>query len=313
MKKRVTDFGKSVRARLLAIANREHIQLEYLLLRYAIERFLYRLGESPYANQFVLKGASVFAVWLGPFCRVTRDVDVEALGDATPSTLIRLFKEICTVDYPEDGVTFDLDSFTSEEIKKEDKYPGSRLRFLAFVGGARVSLQFDIGVGDSIYPHAENIHYPTLLPHAAPTLKAYPRYTVVAEKFSTMLLRGMLNSRVKDYYDIWLLSESFEFDGQILHEAITRTFIRRQVDIPSTFPDSLSSVFATEPKRATQWKSFIRAIGHAKTPATFDDAIRQLQTFLAPFIFKAPIQNLTWSPVLHKWHLPPEDRAYCAQ
>ena len=184
------NLGDSVRARLLAIAKNENIQLEYLLLRYALERFLYRLGRSRYSDLFVLKGASVFAVWLGPLCRVTRDADVEAIGRFDPEALVLIFKEICSLEYREDAVEFLLDTVTWEEIKKEDKYPGVRIVFKALIGGARVNLQFDVGFGDSIYPAAEKESFPSMLGHENPMLRVYPKYTVVAEKFSTMV-RGI--------------------------------------------------------------------------------------------------------------------------
>lgn len=216
MKRRIVNYGDSVRAKLLAVAKRENIQLEYLLLRYALERFLYRLGKSKYADSFVLKGASAFAVWMDPFCRMTRDADVEAIGRFDADTLVAIFKEICSIEYPEDAVEFQLGTIAWEEIKKEDKYSGVRVRFAALIGGARVSLQFDVGFGDSIYPAAEKEAYPALIGHERPVLRVYPRYTVVAEKFSTMVARDMLNSRVKDYYDIWLLAETFDFEEALL-------------------------------------------------------------------------------------------------
>jgi predicted nucleotidyltransferase component of viral defense system len=303
--KALANPAASIRARLLTLSKVEGVQFEYILLRYALERFLYRLGVSKYANQFILKGAAVFTIWLGPFCRVTRDADVEALGDATPDVLIGKFKEICQIPYPDDGITFDLTSFTHEEIKKEDKYPGLRIRFSATIGSARIALQFDIGIGDSVFPVAETMAYPTLLQHEAPHLKTYPRYTVVAEKFSTMLIRGMLNSRIKDYYDLWLLAETFPFDGAILQEAISRTFDRRNVTIPKTFPDALTNAFSALPSKASQWNAFIRTLGNAPTPQTFEDAIMQIQNFLSPITQETLFQGLQWDPTLKKWHPHP--------
>lgn len=303
--KPLSNPAASIRARLLTIANKEGVQLEYLLLRYALERFLYRLGHSRYANQFVLKGASVFTIWLGPFCRVTRDADIEALCDATPEALLEKFKEISQIPYPKDAILFDQSSFSHEVIKKEDKYPGTRIRFNATIGSARIALQFDIGIGDSIYPLAETMTYPTLLDHEAPCLKAYPRYTVVAEKFSTILIRGMLNSRIKDYYDLWLLAETFPFDGTILQEAISRTFNRRNITLPQTLPEALTNTFTELPSKASQWKAFIRALGNAPTPQTFGDAILQIQTFLLPITQERQFQGLNWNPALKKWLLTP--------
>jgi hypothetical protein len=299
--KKVINYGASIRARLLAIAKKVQLQLEYLLLRYALERFLYRLGVSPYANQFVLKGASIFTIWIGPFCRVTRDADVEALCDANPLTLIEIFKEICCIQCLEDATLFDLDSFVYEEIKKEDKYPGTRIRFNATVGGARVTLQFDIGVGDSIYPVAETMAYPSILDLPTPRLKTYPRYTVVAEKFSTMIFRGMLNSRVKDYYDLWLLAKTFAFEGSILQEAIYRTFKRRNLEIPKMFPEALTHAFLENINRLNQWKAFIKTLGNAPMPNSFEEAILCLQTFLSPLILQGTLENSIWDPIKQKW------------
>lgn len=301
MKRHVVNYSDSVRARLLAVAKRENVQFEYLLLRYSLERFLYRLGMSKYSNQFILKGASAFAVWLGPFCRVTRDVDIESLADAGGETLVSIFKEICSIQYPEDAVVFDIDSFAVEEIKKEDKYPGTRICFNAFVGVAKVAMQFDIGVGDSVYPAAETMEYPVLLGHDAPVLKTYPRYTVIAEKFSTMIIRGMLNSRIKDYHDIWLLSETFAFDGNILQEAIVRTFKRRNVDIPKAVPDALSDAFSRQPAKMMQWRSFLRTVGKKEVSASLEAVTSQIRKFLSPVFSENGFKGLAWSATFKNW------------
>jgi predicted nucleotidyltransferase component of viral defense system len=301
MKRGVTNFGASVRARLLAVAQKENVQFEYILLRYALERFLYRLGLSEYADRFILKGATAFAVWLGPFCRVTRDVDVEAFGNISTEELISVFKNVCLIPYEEDAVEFDVESISCEEIKKEDKYPGSRIRFNASVGGARVILQFDVAVGDIVYPIAEEMEYPTLLDHESPKLKIYPRYTVVAEKFSTMIHRGLLNSRIKDYYDIWLLSESFSFDGNILQEAISRTFSRRNVKIPNELPRALSIEFYKQSSREMQWSSFVRQSGVDKAPFSLEDAVNQIWMFLSPVTTPKGFAGMEWNAEFKKW------------
>ncbi len=282
MSHKVVDFGQSARARLLALANRQGIQLEYVLLRYALERFLYRLGVSAYANQFVLKGASAFAVWVGPFCRVTRDADLEAFGNVSPKSMMDAFREICAIPCPTDGVVFDVASFRDEEIKKADKYPGTRLMFVAKVGGARVQLQFDIGVGDSVYPQAEFMDYPTLLPGEAPRVRVYPRYTVVAEKFQVMVARGIVNSRLKDYHDLWTLTERFDFDGQILRTAIERTFARRETAFPTSVPDGLSRAFHENPSKQMQWRAFLRKTGLPQIELSA--VVDRLAEFIRPII-----------------------------
>ena len=299
--KPLMNFADSVRARLLAIAKKENIQLEYLLLRYALERFLYRLGKSRYSDLFVLKGASVFAVWLGPLCRVTRDADVEAIGRFDPETLVSIFKEICALEYREDAVEFLLDTVTCEEIKKEDKYPGVRIVFKALIGGARVNLQFDVGFGDSIYPAAEKESFPSMLGHENPMLRVYPKYTVVAEKFSTMISRDMLNSRVKDYFDIWLISESFDLEEDVLRQAIARTFNRRQLALPQRMPKALTTDYSSNPARQSQWNALARGVSGLNLPESFDVAITQIVDFLAPFIGNTQTSNKIWIAKKRRW------------
>jgi len=298
MKKPTTNFGHSVRTRLLAIANERGVQLEYVLLRYAFERFLYRLGQSAYANRFVLKGASAFAVWVGPFCRVTRDADLEAFGEMSAEVLLAAFRDICAVSCPEDGVEFDPSSFASAEIKKEDKYPGVRVTFMAHIGGARVNLQCDVGSGDSVYPNAELTEYPVLLNGVAPQVRVYPRYTVVAEKFQVMVARSLLNSRLKDYYDLWLLSERFDFDRVILRTAVERTFARRETIMPQILPDALTAAFYGNPMKQSQWRAFLR-----KTSLEFvelSDVVERLAEFLAP-VLSDDGRLAVWRQTLKKW------------
>lgn len=280
MKRQKTNFGHSVRTRLLALANRQGVQLEYVLLRYAFERFLYRLGQSTFANRFVLKGASAFAVWIGPFCRVTRDADLEAFGEVSADALVSMFKEVCAIPFPEDGVEFDLSSFIASEIKKEDKYPGVRVTFCASIGGARVNLQCDVGFGDSVYPTAETMRYPALLDAPAPHVKVYPRYTVVAEKFQVMVSRGLLNSRLKDYYDLWVLSNNFEFDQSMLRIAVERTFGRRDTAVPTSVPEALTTAFSDDPIKQTQWRAFLKKSGIEFVELSA--VVERLREFLAP-------------------------------
>ncbi len=298
MSHKIVDFGQSARARLLALANRQGIQLEYVLLRYALERFLYRLGVSAYADRFVLKGASAFAVWIGPFCRVTRDADLEAFGDMTPEALLDAFREICAIQCPADGVEFDFASFHTEEIKREDKYPGTRLTFGAGIGGAKVLLQFDIGVGDSVYPCAEFLDYPTLLTGERPHVRVYPRYTVVAEKFQVMVSRGLVNSRLKDYHDLWVLTERFDFDGKILQTAIEYTFARRMTIIPSTLPEGLDKTFYENPAKQMQWNAFLRRAGVARLELPV--IVGRLVEFVRPII-EGKAKSLCWDSARRVW------------
>lgn len=284
MKRKVVNYGHSVRERLLKIAKEKNVQLEYVLLRYAFERFLFRLGRSDYAERFILKGASAFSVWMGPFCRVTRDADVEAFGEASAESIVAAFRSICSVPNPEDAVEFDFDSFAAEEIKKEDKYPRLRVTFSASIGGARVTLQVDVGFGDSVYPKANMTEYPTLIGGAEPRILVYPRYTVVAEKFQVMVAKGLLNSRLKDYYDLWLLAERFEFEREVLADAIKRTFDRRETEIPQEIPEALTAAFWGDSGKQAQWNAFLRKLGDVPKPESLETACRRIAALLEPVL-----------------------------
>lgn len=284
MKRKVVNYGHSVRERLLKIAKEKNVQLEYVLLRYAFERFLFRLGRSDYSERFILKGASAFSVWMGPFCRVTRDADVEAFGEASAESIVAAFRSICSVPNLEDAVEFDLDSFAAEEIKKEDKYPGLRVTFSASIGGARVTLQVDVGFGDSVYPKANMTEYPTLIGGDVPRVLVYPRYTVVAEKFQIMVAKGLLNSRLKDYYDLWLLAERFEFEREVLADAIKRTFERRETEIPQEIPEALTAAFWGDSGKQAQWNAFLRKLGDVPKPESLEAACRRIAALLEPVL-----------------------------
>lgn len=298
MKRKKTDYGQSARARLLATANRERLQLEYVLLRYALERFLFRLGKSRWAEKFVLKGASVFAVWCGPFCRVTRDADLESFGDVGEVAMATAFREICAVEFAEDGVVFDAGSIETSPIKREDKYPGTRIFLNAFVGGARVRMQFDVGAGDSIYPEAEEMEYPSLLGMECPRVRVYPRYTVVAEKFQVMTSRGMLNSRLKDYYDVWTLSGKFGFDLMLLRRAVERTFARRDTVVPAFLPEALTPAFSDSGDKRVQWKAFLKRSGIVELD--FGMVVAETADFLRGVV-EIGEENAVWNPTERRW------------
>ena len=226
---------------------------------------------------------------------------MEAIGRFDPEALVSIFKEICSLEYRGDAVEFLLDTVTWEEIKKEDKYPGVRIVFKASIGGARVNLQFDVGFGDSIYPAAEKESFPVLLGHDKPILRVYPKYTVIAEKFSTMVARDMLNSRVKDYFDIWLISESFDLEEVVLRQAIERTFNRRQLVLPQTMPKALSTDYSSIPVRQNQWNALVRGMVGVNLPESFDVAVSQIVDFLTPFIENNPPSNKTWIAQKRRW------------
>ena len=294
MKKPVKNHGHSARAKLLAIAHEREIQLEYVLLRYAFERFLWRLGKSRHHDSLVLKGASAFAVWLGPFVRVTRDADMEAFGDATPERLVAAFREICAIPCPEDGVVFDDGSFVASAIRKQGGYPGIRISFRAEIGGAKLPMQIDIGFGDSIYPTAHDEDYPVLLGGEMPRIRIYPRYTIVAEKFQAMVSLDMANSRLKDFYDIWILSERFDFDGELLHTAIAKTFMRRRTSMPNMTPPALTSRFGENPAKMSQWTAFLKNAGLDDKDLPLTAVLGRIKMFLLPVVGSSEPNGMVW-------------------
>ena len=204
----------SVRARLLNRARETRQDFNLILTRYALERLLYRLSISPHADQFLLKGALLFDLWFDVPHRPTRDADFLGLGSAELPHLETIFRNICRVD-TEDGMTFRPDTVQAAEIRKEANYAGVRVTLLGLIDGARCPVQIDIGFGDAVTPGPVEVRYPVMLPDfQAPKLQVYPRYTVVAEKLEEIAALGIANSRMKDFYDIWLLSRHFEFDGE---------------------------------------------------------------------------------------------------
>lgn len=276
------NLAASVRQRLLNIAKRDGEAFELVLTRYALERLLYRLGKSQYQNQFLLKGAMLFATWDGAPHRPTRDLDLLGFGPNDLPQLQAIFQSICQEQVEPDGLEFLADTVRVAEIREDQEYQGVRVLFDAKVGNAVIPIQVDIGYGDAITPAPLEITYPTILDFPAPHLRAYPFYTVVAEKFQAMVWLGIANSRMKDFYDLWAIMRKFEFDGPILAKAIRATFERRNTPIPAEAPLALTQAFANETTKLTQWKAFLRKNALSADDLTLTDVIAALHNFLMP-------------------------------
>jgi predicted nucleotidyltransferase component of viral defense system len=255
------DIGASVRARLLRLARDRGEDFQLVLTRYANERFLYRLTTSKQADQFVLKGAALFTLWTGTQHRATRDLDLLGFGEPSEVHMRETFAKVLALDVPDDGVRFDLDSLEVGPIREDQDYGGVRLEFIARITTARVRMQVDVGFGDAITPEAAVVEFPPLLDFPAPRLRAYPRETVVAEKLDAMIQLGMANSRMKDFYDVSVLSRGFDFEGRVLTEAIRATFERRKTRLPTILPVALTATFTDDPTKKTQWSGFVRKSG----------------------------------------------------
>lgn len=278
------NIGASVRARLLAIAKERNQPFELLLTRYVLERLLYRLSTTPHRERFVLKGAMLLTTWVADPFRATRDIDLLGFGDAAPDAMLAVFKEICAVE-AEDGVTFDTEALALDQIREELEYGGLRIKTNATIDGARVRIVIDIGFGDAVEPAIAEMELPVLLDLPRPRLRSYPRETVVAEKFQAMVLLGRANSRMKDLYDIWVLSRAYEFEGDSLARAIAATFERRKTAIPAEAPDALTRAFAEDPAKQKQWDAFVAGI--EAQPGTLAEIINALSAFLLPHAIAA--------------------------
>lgn len=281
-KERKTNVAASVRQRLLNLSRERKEDFQAVLTRYVLERLLYRLEKSGYGKDFTLKGAMLFAVWTGEPHRATWDLDLLGRGSPDIPRLEEIFRQICVAQVEDDGVAFDPASVNAEPIREEQEYEGIRVKLTARLEAARVTVQVDVGFGDAIIPSPEEITYPTLLDFPGPRLRAYPKETVVAEKLEAMVARGMTNSRMKDFYDVWVLANTFPFKGQVLAEAIRATFERRKTPLPVEEPLALSDSFQHEAARETQWRAFLRKGRLEPAPLSLVGVIPLLREFLLP-------------------------------
>lgn len=280
MPEKKKDMGASVRARLANIARAQGQSFDLMLNRYVVERILYRLSASKHAHHFVLKGATLLMTWLDAPHRGTRDLDLLGFGDDQPELLASVFRNVLNQAVDDDGVTFDANGLRVERIREDQLYGGVRLKTTASVGGAKIPVSIDVGFGDALEPGAETLDYPTLLDLPAPRLRAYARETVIAEKFQAMVALGRANTRMKDFYDIWILSRTFTFEGDRLARAIAATFARRQTLIPTEPPDALTPAFAADKAKQAQWRAFVADVDI--DPGDLAAVIDHLAHFLMP-------------------------------
>lgn len=297
-RKMKSDIAASILQRLLNQARADKEDFNHLLNRYGIERFLYRLSISLYNEEFVLKGASLFLAWQEQNYRVTKDADFLSFGDPYLDSLSEIFKEICQIKCPEDGISFLPESVKAQAIREEQAYDGVRISLTGSLNKARVSLQIDVGFGDIVTPSPEMIDYPSLLDFPKPKLRAYSRYSVIAEKVEAMVKLGIANSRMKDFYDVWLLSKLHEFEYKILEQALENTFRRRETNFPDKPPLALTADFYEDTQKQQQWKAFIRKSKIRETPEDLTSLIDDLSTFILP-IFKQKLEkdnHCIWIP-----------------
>jgi hypothetical protein len=275
------NIAASVRQRLLDKARETGRPFNELLQYFAMERFLYRLSRFPYANKFVLKGALMLMVWEAPLSRPTMDIDLLGRIDNNIETIVEVTRQICRHEVEPDGIVFDVTDIEAENIAEDADYEGIRIRFRGSLDTARFIIQLDIGFGDVVIPSPEPTNYPTLLDLPAPRLRGYSRESTIAEKFEAMVKLGILNSRMKDFFDIWLMLRQFDFEGPILAEAISKTFSTRGTRIQAK-PIALVRAFGEDPEKAAQWRGFIRKNRLKDVPQNFAEVITAIAAFLTP-------------------------------
>ena len=299
MTRRPTNIVASVRAKLLAGAHQRSEDFSLTLQRYGAERFLYRLGESRHRERFVLKGAMVFALWGSSMYRATRDLDLAGYGENDAESLVSTIREICAAPCAEDGIEFLVETVRADPIRHESKQVGHRVRLQARLGSARIVLQIDIGFGNAIVPGAIDADYPVLVETPRPHIRAYPRETVVAEKLHAMIVLGSANSRMKDFYDLFVLSTHLPFSGDTLAQAIAATFKRQGTSIPTGPESALTPAFFSDDTRASLWRRYLDRNGLPGAPRDFDAVGEALRAFLSPvFVALAEGQEYqtTWNP-----------------
>lgn len=297
-RERGKNTAASIRARLLTLAQSKGEDYQRVLGRYAIERFLYRLGRSPHRDIFALKGATLFTLWTGQTHRPTKDLDLLGRGSSAVSEVEETIRAICEIQ-EEDGIVFDSKSVEGTKIKEEDEYDGVRIKFQAELAGARIPTQIDIGFGDSVYPEPELAVFPVLLSMEAPVIRAYPREASIAEKFHAMVVLDIRNSRMKDFYDLWFIANTWTFDMASLRKAIFASFARRGSAVPAEVPFALTDSFLNDPQKKQQWNAFVRRLGLGATAPSLEAVGAVLRTFLLPCIHEQTgpqTDQKSWTP-----------------
>lgn len=275
------NISVSVRQRLFNRAKSDRRPFNELLQYYAMERFLYRLSQSVHVDRFILKGALMLRVWQSWELRSTMDIDMLGITSNQEADVVAQVQDILAVDVEPDGLSFDPASIQAERITANADYEGIRIRFPGALGSARINIQIDIGFGDIVYPKPEKSDLPTMLNSPAPRLLCYSRESSIAEKLEAMIKLGMLNSRMKDFYDIWLLSRQFNFNGPRLTEAIRLTFERRGTELPAGI-DAFTKPFIEA--KQIQWAAFRKRLEQEYVPTSFKEIVTSVDSFLSPIV-----------------------------
>ncbi|MGV3524185.1 MAG: nucleotidyl transferase AbiEii/AbiGii toxin family protein [Candidatus Sericytochromatia bacterium] len=296
------NHAASVRSRLLTLSKQRGEPFDAVLLRYGLERLLFRLGQTPHKQSFLLKGGMLLSILSENPYRQTRDLDLLGQGDPDPQRLVAVFQDACQIDYPEDGLVFQA-SIGTQAIKEEQDYPGVRVQIVAFLAAARLPLQIDVGFGDAVLTPYEHVAFEPLLGFPLPDIHAYPVESVLAEKIHAMLVRGLSTSRMKDIYDLFYLASHHTWSAQRVSEAVQLTFLRRKTAIPSELPIMFTPAFYDDPSKLSQWKAFQKTLRQERPPKLFE-ALLRLQDFWWPLLQTSEAGyslNAQWHPEKASW------------
>ncbi len=281
-----SGMAQSVHQKLLNLRDKTGEQFNHLLMRYGLERLLYRLVASGHEQQFVLKGAMLFALWRDVPGRPTRDIDLLGFGEINHDRLRQVFIDVCNADVVDDGLRFDPHSIVTDDIRDDQEYHGVRVRLTAFLGNARLAIQIDVGFGDAITPEPAIIEYPAILDFPPARIRVYHPATVVAEKFNAMIVLGIMNSRLKDFYDVHVILNHMNIDDRELASAIESTFERRKTPLPDKMPMVFTDDFINDGPKETQWRAFLKRSLFVDYDLPFSQVVKDLKQILWPIVLQ---------------------------
>ena len=279
MAKAPVNIAASVKQRLLNLARAEGRAYDVVLVRYALERLLYRLSISEHRGSFILKGGMLVTLWIDSGSRETRDADFLGHGDADPDHLRDVFAGVLSIDAG-DGLVFDTGGLRTTVIREEMEYGGVRLRADAYLEKSRIPVTIDIGFGDALADAARTMAYPSMLGMDEPEIRIYPPASVIAEKFQAMVALGIANGRMKDYFDLWAIPKSLEIAPDDLDAAIRATFERRGTAIPAERPPGLSEAMIADDAKRAQWRAYAASLD--LNELGFEEAIESAWALVGP-------------------------------
>jgi predicted nucleotidyltransferase component of viral defense system len=294
------NIAASVKQKLLNFSKAGNRDFNQVLYRYAFERFLYRLSISQYADRLILKGAMLFHVWGKADVRPTKDMDFLGYNLGSADGLRTAVENIIATGVLADGILFDRNTIEIEDIREQNNYKGLRVTFISSLGRARILLQLDVGFGNAVEPEPEIVSYPSMLGFPSPMIRAYVRESSIAEKLHAILQHGILNSRIKDYFDIWYMSANFKFAGNRLFAAIKSTLEHEKTSLPENVPEGLSNGFSSNPQSSGLWKAFIRKNKLSGAPVELFETVSCIREFLMPVLnalLKEKMFDKEWPPV----------------